>query len=78
MDALVWIGSYTAFRSTASILPVELLCLLRYYVIWFYWMSWCGTGVHIHHFIGSWNYLSSIGSGITLICWLYLQLARVP
>ena len=25
----------------------------------------------------SWNYLSSIGSGITLICWLYLQLARL-
>ena len=24
-------------------------------------------------YFNSWNYLSSIGSGITLICWLYLQ-----
>ena len=28
-------------------------------------------------YFNSWNYLSSIGSGITLICWLYLQLARL-
>ena len=28
-------------------------------------------------YFNSWNYLSSIGSGITIICWLYLQLARL-
>ena len=47
------------------------------------------TGLHFFHYVmprripdfpdyfNSWNYLSSIGSGITLICWLYLQLARL-
>ena len=38
--------------------------------------TWKTPSVNRNYF-NSWNYLSSIGSGITLICWLYLQLARL-